>query len=475
MLRRPFRRAVGLSLGALFLFAGTAAADSVLGDADTLTPIVEGTRHLGDVAPGGTVSADVQFLVVCAGLQHIDPNQSVVLSANGGIVPLDGAIVSVSTATLTPLSIPWGADGEGCPDPVPSYQGEALSHVVLQAPTTAGTYTFTVGYVRSLSPEGVNDSNAFSRSATSVNFTLRVVANTPPVLSVPESFSVEGDMTGGWIGVWSVSATDAEDDPDPTPTCTPAAGSLLPLATTTVSCSVTDSAGASDSKSFDVTVVDTTAPALLDLPTDMTVTTGDPSGRTVDFATPGAIDVVDPSPSVTCAPHSGAHFEVGTTTVTCTAIDASRNTRSGTFGVTVVYEPPPPAHTASAVWLEPVATGEATFVANHGRTIPVKVRLFVDGEERSTGDATLRLVRCGGSTTEDLPLTWSGGRWNVSLDTGGYAAGCYIVGAVIDGLSAGSFTLDLRGDPPAETKTRPSAASTVASTPRDERGPKDTR
>ena len=42
MLRRPFRRAVGLSLGALLLFAGTAAADSV--QADNVTPVVNGSR-----------------------------------------------------------------------------------------------------------------------------------------------------------------------------------------------------------------------------------------------------------------------------------------------------------------------------------------------------------------------------------------------------------------------------------------------
>jgi hypothetical protein len=86
--------------------------------------------------------------------------------------------------------------------------------------------------------------------------------------------------------------------------------------------------------------------------------------------------------------------------------------------------------------------------ANRGRTIPVKVQLFVDGHERTTGEATLRLARCGGTTSVDLPLTWSGGRWNVSLDTGGYAAACYTVGAVVDGLAAGSFTLELRGSDP---------------------------
>jgi hypothetical protein len=466
MLRRPLRRALALSFGALLVLAGTAAADSVQGDAIISTPVVDGSRSFGDVAPGATVSADVQFLVTCVGLQHLDPDQSVVLTGSGGIVPLDGAIVSVSTATLTPLSIPWGPDGQGCPDPVPSFPGGDLSHVVLRAPTTAGIHTFTVGWSRSLSPVGNNDANAFSRAATSVNFTMRVVANTAPVLTVPASFSVEGDTTGGWTSDWSVSATDAEDDPDPTPTCSPAVGSLLPLGPTTITCTVSDASGASDSDSFEVTVVDTTAPTLDDLPGDISVTTSDPSGRSVEFGTPGATDVVDPSPRVLCSPASGSLFEIGTTPVSCTATDASGRTSSGAFDVTVVYEPPPPAHSASAIWLEPVASNDATFQVNRGRTIPVKVRLFVDGRERSTGDATLRLTRCGGSTSVDLPLSWSGGRWNVSLDTGGYTAACYTVGARVDGLTAGSFILELRGgDPAAKPAAKRQSTPTVAQAP----------
>ncbi|HET8786686.1 MAG TPA: HYR domain-containing protein [Candidatus Limnocylindrales bacterium] len=449
MLRRPLRRAVALSLGALLLLTGSAAADTIL--ADNVTPVVNGSHFLGDTSPGGPVSADVSFVVACAGVQHIDHDQSVILTGAGGIAPLDGAIVSASTATLTPLTIPWGPDGEGCPDPVPSYAGGATSHVVLRAPTTAGTHTFTVQWTRELQPMGVNDGNAFSRSLPSINFSVRVVGNTPPVITVPASFSAEGDTSGGWNADWSsVSATDAEDDPDPIPSCTPAAGSRLLLGTTThVTCTVTDTAGASDSDSFDVTVVDTTPPTLGALPADITVSTDDATGRTIQFATPSATDVVDPSPSVVCDPASGSHFDVRTTVVTCTATDGSGRQASGSFSVTVVYDPPPPPpppDTASAIWLEPVAGSGSTFVANRGRTIPVKVRLFVDDRERTTGAASLRLIVCGATTGADLPLIWSGGRWNVPLDTSSYAAPCYTVAAWIDGLKAGSFTLQMRGD-----------------------------
>jgi hypothetical protein len=439
MIRRPFRRAAVLSLGVLLALAGTAKADSLT--ADNVAPIVSGSHFLGDVAPGGSVSADVQFVVICAGLQHVDPNQSVTLTGNGGIVPLDGAIVSVSTATLAPLSIPWGTDGQGCPDPVPSYAGGVVSHVVLRAPTTAGTHTFTVQWSRALTPGGVNDANAFGRSATSINFSLRVTANTPPTITVPASFTAEADSTAGWTSSWTVSAADAEDDTDPLPSCTPAAGTVLPLGVTTVECTATDSAGSSAKDHFDVTVVDSTAPTLSGTPSDISVTTSDTGGRTVSFTDPTATDTVDPSPHVGCAPESGSLFPVGTTPVTCTASDASGNESTGSFRVTVRYVAP---RVATAVWLEPVASSASTFVANRGRTLPVKVQLFVNGSQASSGDARLQLTPCGGGTASELPLVWSGGRWSVSVDTSSLTDSCTTVTATINGLVAGSFTLELR-------------------------------
>ena len=465
MLRRPLRRAAVLSLGALLVFAGTAAADSVFADADSATPIVDGSKFLGDTTPGGTVSADVRFLLVCAGLQHIDANQSVVLSAGANIVPLDGAVVSVSTATLDPLTTPWAVDGQGCPDPVPSQEGGALSHVVLRAPTTEGTHTFTIQWTRSLSPAGVNDGSAFTRTASSVSFTLRVVANTPPpntppTLTVPSSFSIEGDTLGGWTSSWTVSATDAEDDPDPTPTCSPTAGEVLSVGTTTVTCAATDSLGLSTTGHFDVTVTDTQGPTLSGVPSDIVVTTSDPAGRIVTFDTPSATDIVGGSRSVACSPASGAVFAVGTTNVTCSATDPSGIAASGSFRVTVRYVAP---REASAVWLEPVAGATSTFVANRGRTVPIKVQLFVNGVAASAGDADLQLTPCGGGTATELPLTWSAGRWNVSLDTSTLSARCYTVTATISGLVAGSFTLELR-DGDAAAKALPKKTGLTAPT-----------
>jgi HYR domain len=538
---RRLRRATALAFAAVMIFAGTAFADQLLGDADLVKPLIQGAKFLGNYGPGAEVTADVEFTLTCVGLGHVDVGQTVLISKSDiESKPLDGAIVSVTPSSIGPITDGWGVDTQGCPSPVPSIVGATRSTVTLRAPTTTGNgYTYTIVYDRSLSPGNASDGSAFSRTATQVSFTLNVVGNTPPTLTVPPSVTVQGNTTGGWIADWSgvgVSATDPEDNPDPTPTCTPAAGNVVPFGTTNVSCSVIDSAGASatggftitvtntaptltvpssfsvegnttggwlgpwtvlgatdveddpdpiatcdpvagtvlpvgittvtcsvtdsgrltTSASFDVTVTDTTAPVLTNLTGDQTVPTSDPAGTTLVYAPPSAADIVDSHPVAACLPTSGTHIGVGTTTVNCTATDASGNTAHGSFDVTVVFVAP---HTASAIWGEPIAGNGTTFIANRGRTIPLKVELFVDDVAATSGDASVTLSPCATGSGLILALTPGGGRWNASLDTTALDGSCYTVTASIDGLTAGAFRLELRGDPtPVRSKNSATAS-----------------
>src|SRR5207245_1897747 len=59
-----------------------------------------------------------------------------------------------------------------------------------------------------------------------------------------------------------------------------------------------------------------------------------PSGATVIYAVT-ATDDTDPSPAVTCDVPSGSTFPIETTTVTCTATDASGNSTTKSFLVIV--------------------------------------------------------------------------------------------------------------------------------------------
>ena len=118
-----------------------------------------------------------------------------------------------------------------------------------------------------------------------------------------------------------------------TVTCVPASASFFPVGTTTVTCTTT----AGQSCSFTVTVKDTQPPTIT-CPANVTAVSAvacPPTTSTVvTFTTPIPSDNC-PGATVVCNPPSGSPLPVGTTTVTCTAIDASGNTASCSFSVTV--------------------------------------------------------------------------------------------------------------------------------------------
>ncbi|MFZ3018130.1 MAG: HYR domain-containing protein [Gallionella sp.] len=82
-----------------------------------------------------------------------------------------------------------------------------------------------------------------------------------------------------------------------------------------------------------VTPTDTLPPVLSGVPADMTVTSSVPLA--VNWTDPAANDAVSGSVAVTCSPASGSIFALGTTPVSCSATDASGNTATAGFSVTV--------------------------------------------------------------------------------------------------------------------------------------------
>ncbi len=215
----------------------------------------------------------------------------------------------------------WPLDGDSTCGGVAPLAANPASHVTLTAPMTAGIYEYSILYVRAFSPNRADLTG--TPLISGVGYTLEVVTNTPPSLVLPANMEVEGDRTGGASAAYAVGATDAQDDPAPVPSCTPTPGDPLPLGPTTVECSVPDSGGMSATGSFSITVLDRTDPTLHGLPDSIVVATPNAGGTTVDYEQPTATDIVDASPDVDCAPASGRLFPVGTTTVTCTATDAS--------------------------------------------------------------------------------------------------------------------------------------------------------
>jgi hypothetical protein len=461
MQSRVLARSLVSGLAAVMAMAAVAFADTVSGDADQLTAGSQNSRHLGEVSPGAVLQVPIDFRLTCKGLSHVDPGQTVLLSLAAVTVP-GGGSASATDGAVGPVPATWANDTGGsvsCPSPAPApLTASTPSVATIVAPTVPGPYEYAFMFDRTLSPSGVNDGSALT-SLTGVSFTLTVVANTPPALVLPVAATYEGNAPGGWLGAWSVATTDAEDNPPPSAACDPAAGSLLPLGTTTVSCSVTDSGGLTTRGSFQVTVRDTTAPVLSGVPSSIYAVTGGSAGMAVSYSTPTAHDIVDPNPRVACAPASGSTFLVGTTTVRCSATDASGNASTAQFSITVGR--------LQAIFGAPIAP-DGTVTVRSGRTLPIRVAILRDGLLDRTGPVTLRLTDLGNCSTQALrasahaktslpgrrvastagapALRFDAGsrRWVIALNLAALhlaPGSCYRVDAVDRGLVAGGFTL----------------------------------
>lgn len=162
---------------------------------------------------------------------------------------------------------------------------------------------------------------------------LVTVAGGPPELTVPADITAEATSGSGAVVSYLTSATNSA-----TIACTHASGSTFALGTTSVSCTATNPSG-SDTETFNVIVVDTTAPALT-LPAGVTAEATSASGAAVTYSA-SATDLVDGSVSVACTPASGSTFPFGGTFVNCVATDAHGNAANGGFLVTVRDTTPP--------------------------------------------------------------------------------------------------------------------------------------
>ena len=155
-----------------------------------------------------------------------------------------------------------------------------------------------------------------------------------PVLTVPSDITVQATSSDSAVVTFSVSATDNVDK-NLSPTCYPPAGtSTFTIGTTTVNCSVSDSAGNKASKSFLITVTgrDTTPPVIYVPTSELKIPRADipTSGvliMDVDYSKDVfVIDNVDGRFTPTCVPSSPAGILIGTTVkITCNAKDKAGN------------------------------------------------------------------------------------------------------------------------------------------------------
>ena len=214
-------------------------------------------------------------------------------------------------------------------------------------------------YARVIDQAGnVSDTNA-------VNITIVTVDTAAPIFSgVPSDQIVEATSASGARVAYTAPTANDSVDGNVAVDCQPASNVIFPLGTTKVECSATDKAGNSASASFNVTVRDTTGPAL-SLPSDFSREATGPNGAAVSF-TASAKDAVDGARVVNCTPNSGSIFALGTTQVSCSASDSRNNTSTSTFAVTVQDTTAPTLNMPSNI--NATATSSAGAVVNYTAT-----------------------------------------------------------------------------------------------------------
>ena len=242
-------------------------------------------------------------------------------------------LVNVRTASLsfttsegtTTCQLDGGAFG-ACSSPA-NYSGLA-----------DGSHTFTMKAV-----DAANNSASASRSWS--------VDGTPPVLSLPPTRYNEANGPQGAVASYSISASDSGGALLPSAlSCDHSSGSLFPLGQTTVTCSVTDSAGNTATGTFLVIVQDTTPPAINAPNVSFTASSANGALKTdpevvAYLAGVAASDVVSTPTLTNDMPNVLA---IGATTVVFTAKDAAGNTASKSVIATVLavgQKAPPPDFT----------------------------------------------------------------------------------------------------------------------------------
>lgn len=293
--------------------------------APTATDIVDGSvTVLCSPASGSTFPLGATTVNVTATDAAGNPSSRTFTITVEDTTPPDLTVPPVTTIEAT------GPDG-GVVSWPPATANDLVDGPITPVCTPASGSTFPLGdtYVSVTATDSAGNSS-------SGTFRVSVYDTTGPELSgVPSDTVIEATGPGGAAYSWTApTATDVVDGAV-TPVCAPASGSTFPLGETIVDVTATDAHGNPTTAQFKVRVVDTTAPELGGVPSDMVVEATGPSGAVVSWTAPTATDLVDGSMTPLCSTASGSSFPLGDTIVTVSVTDAAGNPASAQFTVTV--------------------------------------------------------------------------------------------------------------------------------------------
>ena len=168
------------------------------------------------------------------------------------------------------------------------------------------------------------------------SFTVTVIDETAPTITgCPEDITISATESCGAVVNWIEprirdnchESLEAVKSHEP--------GDIFPRGTTTVTYIATDDAGNETTCTFQVTVIDETAPAITDCPLDITVSASANCTAEVSWVSPTIFDNCTENLQITSTHESGDVFALGETEVTYTAIDNAGNSSTCSFIVTV--------------------------------------------------------------------------------------------------------------------------------------------
>ena len=239
--------------------------------------------------------------------------------------------------------------------PLANNGGPTLTHALLAGSPAinAGNPSFTAP------PDFDQRGSGFTRKVGS-----RIDIGAFELNRAPVALCHDVTVSAGAYCTASASIDNGSSDPDQGDPITLSQSPPGPygLGTNQVTLTVTDAQGATNSCTGKAIVVDTTPPSIF-CPGDIVTDGTSPDGAVVSFVA-SASDNCSVT-SVSCSPASGSTFPIGTTTVTCRAIDGASHTNSCTFTVHVTSATEQAAAAIGDLGVDPKLTSSLTHKLNN--------------------------------------------------------------------------------------------------------------
>ncbi len=193
-----------------------------------------------------------------------------------------------------------------------------------------------------------------------------------PMIATQDDLSAEATGPEGATVSYAIPLASDAVDGRVSATCAPASGTAFGVGSTRVTCTAKDAAGNVGRASFVVAVTDATGLVIASHANIVAEATS-PGGTTLTYDTPVGTDIVDGRLPVTCSPGSGSTFPIGSTTITCSGMNAAHNIAVSSFVAIVVDT------TAPALQLPGVVEASATGLTGAIVTFPATATDLVDG------------------------------------------------------------------------------------------------